>query len=87
MLTDSIYKNLGKPDKDQRQRSPGLSIKAIEIIAGCHPGQLKKIYEKYNIRYLMREIPAWEKLEKYDVAQTIKSIIEERKEASKRSKT
>jgi hypothetical protein len=34
----------------------------------------------------MREIPAWEKLEKYDVARIIKGIIEERKEASKRSK-
>jgi hypothetical protein len=86
MLTDSIYKNLGKPVKDQRQRSSGLSTRTIEIIAGYEPDQLRKVYERYNIRYLMREIPAWEKLEKYDVAKTIKDIIGERKEASKRNK-
>lgn len=86
MLTDSIYKNLGKPDKDHRQRSLGLSTRTIEIIAGYQPDQLRKVYERYNIRYLMREIPAWEKLEKYDVARIIKGIIEERKETAKRNK-
>ncbi|MFA6058852.1 MAG: hypothetical protein WC756_11690 [Taibaiella sp.] len=82
MLIDSIYKNLGKPGKDGRLQSIGLNTGAIEIIAGCKPDQFKKIYERYNIRYLMREISAWEKLEKYDVAKIIKSIIEERKELS-----
>lgn len=82
MLTDSIYKNLGKPDKDGRLRSLGLNTSAIEIIAGCKPDQLKEIYGRYNIRYLMREIFVWEKLEKHDVAKIIKSIIEERKRHS-----
>jgi hypothetical protein len=86
MLTESIYKNLGKHDKGGRQRSSGLSTSAIEIIAECKPEQLKSIYERYSIRYLMREIPAWEKLEKYDVAKVIKNIIEERKATSRRSK-
>jgi hypothetical protein len=79
MLTDSLYKNLGKPAKDQKNRISGLSKSAIEVISKCNPDQLKKIYERYNIRYLMREIYAWEKLEKHDVAQILKSIIEGRK--------
>jgi hypothetical protein len=79
MLTDSIYKNLGKPVKDQKNRIPGLSRSAIEVISKCDPDQLKKIYERYSIRYLMREISAWEKLGKHDVAKVIKSIIEGRK--------
>jgi hypothetical protein len=63
-----------------------LSPSAIEIIAGCNPDQLKKIYERYSIRYLMREIAAWEKLGKYDVTKIIKSIVEERKEPSRKRK-
>jgi hypothetical protein len=79
MLTDSIYKNLGKPAKDQKSRMPGLSRSAIEVISKCNPDQLKEIYERYNIRYLMREILAWEKLGKEHVAKIIKTIIEGRK--------
>ena len=79
MLTDSIYKNLGKPAKGQKDRMPGLNKDTIEIISKCNPEQLKMIYERYNIRYLMREIPAWEKLGKQDVATAIKKIIEGRK--------
>jgi hypothetical protein len=79
MLTDSIYKNLGKPVKDQKNRMPGLSRSAIEVISKCDPDQLKKIYERYSIRYLMREISAWEKLGKHEVAKVIKNIIEGRK--------
>jgi hypothetical protein len=79
MLTDSIYKNLGKPVKDQKNRMPGLSRSAIEVISKCDPDQLKKIYERYSIRYLMREISAWEKLGKHEVAKVIKIIIEGRK--------
>jgi hypothetical protein len=83
MLTDSIYKNLGRPCKSHRQRSSVLNAGAIEIIAAYNTDQLKKIYERYNIRYLMREIPAWEKLGKHNVAQAVKNIIEERKEIYK----
>jgi hypothetical protein len=86
MLTDSFYKNAAKPDKERKCQSPGLSSSAIEIIAGCNPDQLRGIYEKYSIRYLMREIPAWEKLGKYDVATRIKNIIEERKNISRLDK-
>jgi hypothetical protein len=79
MLTDSIYKNLGKPAKDQKSRVPGLSKSAIEIISKYDPEQFKKLYARYSIRYLMREITAWEKLEKHDVAKVIKNIIVGRK--------
>lgn len=79
MLTDSIYKNLGKPAKDQKDRVQGLNKDTIEIISKCNPEQLKMIYERYSIRYLMREIPAWEKLGKHNVATAIKKIIEGRK--------
>lgn len=79
MLTDSIYKNLGKPAKDPKNRMPGLNRSAIEIISKYNPDQLKKMYERYSIRYLMREISAWEKLGKDDVAKVIKTIIEGRK--------
>lgn len=86
MLTDSIYRNLGKHLKHEKQRSFGLSASAIEIIAGYGQQQLKTIYERYSIKYLMREITAWEKLGKTNVAGIIKSMIEERKEASRLSK-
>lgn len=79
MLTDSIYKNLGKPAKEQKDRMSGLNRDTIEIISKCNPEQLKIIYERYTIRYLMREIPAWEKLGKDDVAAAIKNIIQGRK--------
>jgi hypothetical protein len=79
MLTDSLYKNLGKAAKDQQNRISVLSKSAIEVISKCNPDQLKKIYERYSIRYLIREISAWEKLEKYDVAKVLKNIIERRK--------
>lgn len=79
MLTESLYKNLGKPAKDQKNRISVLSKSAIEIISKCNPDQLKKIYERYSVRYLIREIHAWEKLEKHDVATVLKSIIEGRK--------
>lgn len=79
MLTDSIYKNLGKPAKDQKNRVPGLNKSAIEIISKYDTEQLKKLYERYSVRYLMREINAWEKLGKREVAKVIKTIIEGRK--------
>ena len=79
MLTDSIYKNLGKPAKGQKNRVPGLSKSAIEIISQYDPEQFKKLYERYSVRYLMREINAWEKLDKHNVAKVIKTIIEGRK--------
>lgn len=82
MITDSI-KNSGSPDKGQGKRIPGLSNRTIEIIAGYKPDQLKKMYERYSIRYLMREVSAWVKLGKQEVAETIKSIIAERMEASR----
>lgn len=83
MLTDSIYKNLGRSHKGDRKRLPGLQAGTIEIIAGYGPEQLKKIYERDSIHYLMREISAWKKLGKHTVVQTIKNIIKERKEAYK----
>lgn len=79
MLTDSIYKNLGKSAKDQKNRNQGLNKNTVEIISKCHPEQLKMIYERYSIRYLMREIGAWEKLGKHDVASAIRKIVEGRK--------
>jgi hypothetical protein len=83
MLTDSIYRNLGKPVKHEKQKALGLNTSAIEIIAGYGHQQLKTIYERYSIKYLMREITAWEKLGKVDVAGVIKNMIEERKEISR----
>ena len=79
MLTDSIKKN-GK------RLSLGLNITTITIIAGYNADQLKDAYEKYNIRYLMREVIAWQKLGRYDVAETLKNIIQERKDTSRKNK-
>lgn len=77
MLTDSIYK------KDRKCLSPGLNPSVIAIISGYESDQLKELYESYNIKYLMKEIYAWQKLGKYKVAEAIKHIIEERKETSR----
>ena len=79
MLIDSREKNLERPANDIKNPASGLNKNTIEIISKCNPGQLKMMYERYSTRYLMREISAWEKLGKHNVAGVIKNIIEGRR--------
>lgn len=79
MKPESIYRNYGKAVRDKGLPSfTLLGQDAIDMISNWNTDQIKEMYMDFGIRYLKKEVRAWDKVEKYDVSESINKIIDER---------
>jgi hypothetical protein len=76
---ESMYRNYGKAVHTKGLPSfTLLGSDAIEMISGWTADQIKEMYMDFGIRYLKKEVRAWDKVEKYNISEIISKIIDER---------
>jgi hypothetical protein len=74
-----MYRNYGKAVHSKGLPSfTLLGPDAIEMISSWTADQIKEMYMDFGIRYLKKEVRAWDKVEKYNVSEIISKIIDER---------
>lgn len=79
MKPESIYRNYGKAVHDKGLPSfTVLGPGAIEMISNWTPDQVKEMYMDFGIRYLKKEVRAWDKIEQYNISEIVSKIIDER---------
>ena len=54
----------------------------IDMISNLSAEQVKEMYTDFGIRYLKKEVRAWDKIGKYHISEIITKIIEERNAVS-----
>lgn len=83
MKPESIYRNYGKAVRNKEHPSfTILGQGVIDMISNWTADQIKEMYMDFGIRYLKKEVRAWDKIGKYDISEIINKIIEERNAGS-----
>ena len=74
-----MYRNYGKAV--HKKGLPSFTLlgpDAMEMISSWTADQIKEMYMDFGIRYLKKEVRAWDKVEKYNISECISKIIDER---------
>jgi hypothetical protein len=80
---ESIYRSYGKAVRDKEHPSfTILGQSVIDMISSLTADQVKEMYMDFGIRYLKKEVRAWDKIGKYHISEIISKIIEERNNGS-----